>query len=586
MNEVLARLPPHLRRYVCDQAYERYTPQDHSVWRFVMRHLVRVLSTAAHPVYREGLAKTGIRLDRIPSIEEMNRCLATLGWSAVVVDGYIPPAVFSEFQMRKVLAIARDMRRIDQILFTPAPDIVHESAGHAPFIADVDYAEYLQRFGEIGLKAIGSRADDEVYQAVRQLSDAKQDRGATTARIEEAQARLDAALAANDQTSEAARLARLGWWTIEYGLVGTVDDYRIFGAGLLSSLGESQSCLDDVRVPKRTLTIEAIRASYDITRPQPQLFVARSCQHLSQVLETFAEGMCFRRGGAASLRTAIASGTVCTARYSSGVEVSGVFDRVLTDAMDHPIYLGTQGPTQLAGEGRQLAGHGVARHGHGFGAPVGRLQGMPRCLSEYGVDELKQHGIEIGRGVRLEFLSGIVVQGRLLRLVRERGRNLVLGFEDCRVTGPQGEQLFDPSWGDYDMTVGDSIASVYGGPADREHYPQEREPAERQVPIRRAMASDEAALQSIYADIRRLHDGQGSESDRATEVEAMHLRLRRHPREWLARLELHELARESTARHLHRELEQIARDHADSAPLIRMGLASTSGERRPVEVPA
>jgi phenylalanine-4-hydroxylase len=561
IDEAIARLPPHLRRYVRDQEYERYTPQDHAVWRFVMKHLVRVLSGAAHPVYLEGLEKTGIRLDRIPRIEEMNTCLSKLGWSAVVVDGYIPPAVFTEFQMRKVLAIARDMRRIDQILYTPAPDIVHESAGHAPFIVDVDYAEYLQRFGEIGLEAISSRADDAVYRAVRRLSEVKQDAAATSDEIEAAQAGLDAALAANDQTSEAARLARLGWWTIEYGLVGTVDDYRIFGAGLLSSLGESRSCLDDGNVAKRVLTIEAIRQPYDITRPQPQLFVARSCRHLSQVLETFAAGMCFRRGGAESLRTAIASGTVCTARYgSSGVEVSGVFDRVLTDAVGNPVYLGTRGPTQLAREGRELAGHGVERHAQGFGAPVGRLRDFPRCLSEYAVDELEQHGIGIGRRVRLDFLSGVTVEGRLLRLLRESGRNLVLSLADCTVTGPDGELLFDPAWGEYDMAVGDAIDSVHGGPADRARYPEDRDEPVREA---RARPAVDPALQSLYAEVRQP----------GADVVALHGRLQAHPMDWLARIELLALASGETADALRAELRHIAAADPAAAPLIGMELA-------------
>jgi phenylalanine-4-hydroxylase len=570
MEQVIARLPPHLRRYVCDQEYERYTPQDHAVWRFVMKHLVRALSTSAHPVYREGLQKTGIGLDRIPRIEEMNACLSTLGWAAVVVDGYIPPAVFTEFQMRKVLAIARDMRRIDQILYTPAPDIVHESAGHAPFIVDVDYAEYLQRFGEIGLKAISSCADDAVYRAVRQLSEIKQDAAATDDEIEAAQTRLDAALAANDRTSEGARLARLGWWTIEYGLVGTTDDYRIFGAGLLSSLGESRSCLDNMRVPKRALTLEAVLVPYDITRPQPQLFVARSCQHLSQVLETFAAGMCFRRGGAESLRTAIASGTVSTARYgSSGVEVSGVFDRVLTDAVGNPVYIGTHGPTQLAREGRELAGHGVDRHAHGFGAPVGRIQGLPRCLSEYVVDELKQHGIEIGRRVRLDFVWGVTVEGHLMRLLRESGRNLVLSFAECRVTGPDGELLFDPVRGEYDMAVGDAIDSVHGGPADRGRYPEEADaPARRPRPSSSASPED-AVLQSIYADIAC--DG--------VDVDALHARLQAHPMDWLARIELLALASGGTADALQSELRRIADAKPATAPLIRMGLTRAVGAR-------
>lgn len=563
-DEVLERLPRHLRRYVCEQEYERYTPQDHAVWRFVMKHLVRVLSSAAHPVYLEGLQRTGIRLDRIPRIEEMNACLAQIGWSAVVVDGYIPPAVFTEFQSRRVLAIARDMRRIDQILYTPAPDIVHESAGHAPFIVDVDYAEYLQCFGEIGLKAIASRADDEVYRAVRALSEVKQDGRASDEERDAAQPRLDAALAANDQSSEAARLARLGWWTIEYGLVGTTDAYRIFGAGLLSSLGESRSCLDDARVPKRPLTVDAVRVAYDITRPQPQLFVARSCQHLSQVLETFAAGMCFRRGGAGSLRTAIASGTVCTARYgSSGVEVSGRFDRVMTDAVDNPVYLGTHGPTQLARHGRELPDQGVARHAHGFGSPVGRLQGLPRCLSEYAVDELKRHGIEAGRRVRLDYLSGVAVEGRLLRLVREDGRTLVMSFGDCTVTGPQGERLFEPSWGDYDMAVGDTIDSVYGGPADRERYPADVDEPARRTDRSGPVPPDEAALQSIYADMRAP----------GADAAALHARLRAHPADWLARLELLPMASGETAQALRRELGTIAHDDPGTAPLIEMGLA-------------
>lgn len=263
--QIIARLPRHLRPYACVQDYARYTARDHAVWRFIMRQLTRSLEHSAHPVYFEGLKKTGIRLDRIPSIDEMNRCLEPLGWSALVVDGYIPISVFSEFQMRRILAIAMDMRSIDNILYTPAPDIVHESAGHAPFIVDVDYAEYLQRFGEISMKAISTQADHAVFLAIRALSALKEARNASDAELANAQAGLDAALAANDHSSEAARLARLQWWTIEYGLVGDVADYKLFGAGLLSSLGESRSCLDDGAVRKLPLTVEAVNTPYDLS---------------------------------------------------------------------------------------------------------------------------------------------------------------------------------------------------------------------------------------------------------------------------------------------------------------------------------
>ena len=146
-HEIVATHPAHLRPFVQIQDYDKYTARDHAVWRYLLKYLSRHLQVYAHPVYLEGLRRTGIALDHIPSIDEMNAALAQLGWRAVVVDGFIPPAIFMEFQALKVLVIALDMRSVDHMVYTPAPDIVHEAAGHAPFIIDVDYAEFLQRFG-------------------------------------------------------------------------------------------------------------------------------------------------------------------------------------------------------------------------------------------------------------------------------------------------------------------------------------------------------------------------------------------------------------------------------------------------------
>ena len=80
----------------------------------------------------------------------MNRILKDIGWAAVSVDGFIPPNAFMEFQAYNVLVIASDIRTIDHIKYTPAPDIIHEAAGHAPIIANPEYADYLRHFGEIG----------------------------------------------------------------------------------------------------------------------------------------------------------------------------------------------------------------------------------------------------------------------------------------------------------------------------------------------------------------------------------------------------------------------------------------------------
>src|SRR5205814_1625780 len=169
-NAAVASCPKHLLQFAVDQRYDDYTSVDHAVWRFIMRQNIFFLREYAHKVYFQGLLNTGISFERIPRIEEMNDILAKIDWGAVAVDGFIPPAAFMEFQAYKVLVIACDMRQIHHIEYTPAPDIVHEAAGHAPIIVDREYSKYLQRFGEVGAKAMSSKKDFELYEAIRHLS--------------------------------------------------------------------------------------------------------------------------------------------------------------------------------------------------------------------------------------------------------------------------------------------------------------------------------------------------------------------------------------------------------------------------------
>lgn len=561
-QDIIASLPVHLRPFVQSQDYGNYTARDQAVWRFIMRQLTRQLVDTAHPVYLEGLARTGISMDHIPSIDEMNVCLAQLNWRAVVVDGFIPPAIFMEFQALKVLVIAVEMRSADHILYTPAPDIVHESAGHAPFIVDVDYAEFLQRFGEIGIKAISTRADLELYEAIRRVSILKECPTSTAGEIEQAEAGLVELAKTNTSLSEASLLTRLHWWTVEYGLVGELDDYRIFGAGLLSSLGESRLCLDDERVRKLPLTVDAVRYPYDITRTQPQLFVTRSCRHLSQVLEEFANTMCFQRGGAESLKVAIDAATVCTAQYDSGMQVSGVFTEVLCDAVNNEIYLRTSGPTQLAWGNRELYGHGVEYHSDGFGSPVGHLKDFSRGLSHYTFDELKAHNIVVGEQVRLEYLSGITVHGRLRQIHRQEHRNLLLTFDECTVTDLEGHVLFDPAWGTYDMAIGSAIKSVYGGVADRESL-QLYKPTPATDTIR---VQQDTGLMELYAQIAGLNREKTVPD--AESLQAVNNGLAAYPEEWLLRYELLNTASTELRDRAHAELKALSKSQPDLAELI------------------
>ena len=129
--------------YVVDQNYKHYTPIDQAVWRYVMRQNVNYLPSVCHGSYIDGLRKTGLSTESIPSMYWMTRILKDIGWFAVAVDGFIPPTVFMEFQAHNVLVIAADIRQIHHIGYTPAPDIVHEAAGHIPIIANKSYTKYL-----------------------------------------------------------------------------------------------------------------------------------------------------------------------------------------------------------------------------------------------------------------------------------------------------------------------------------------------------------------------------------------------------------------------------------------------------------
>jgi phenylalanine-4-hydroxylase len=351
-------LPPHLARYAVDQDYGAYTPRDHAVWRHILHRLTGHLKDKAHPSYLEGLSAAGIGLERIPSLEEMNGKLARLGWGAVAVRGFIPPAVFTEFQARGILAIAADIRTHEHIEYTPAPDIVHESAGHAPILRDARYAEYLKRAGEVGFRAIASREDRAVFEAIRTLSVVKEDPAADGPDLVLAQNRLAAALAGRTYASESTRASRLYWWTAEYGLVGSLERPRIYGAGLLSSILEAGHCLGP-EVRRLPLSPACVDQDYDITRMQPQLFVALDFDHLFEVVDAFAATLAWKRGGDYGLEEAIRAGTVNHLLLPGGLQVAGqVVRRVPGPAVREGLCTRLavlEGPVQVARDGLSLA---------------------------------------------------------------------------------------------------------------------------------------------------------------------------------------------------------------------------------------
>jgi phenylalanine-4-hydroxylase len=565
------RIPPHLRRFVVEQDPSAYDEIDQAVWRFVLLQMYDRGVQSAHPAYATGLTQTGISVERVPSIAEMDGCLRRFGWGAVAVDGFIPPRAFQEFQALGILTIAAEIRRPEHLAYTPAPDIIHESAGHAPIVPDAHYREFLQNFGVVGARAFSTREDQRIYEAIHLLSELKEDAATPPERIAQVQAELEAAQQSVTQPSEAALLSRLHWWTVEYGLIGSPQAYKLYGAGLLSSLGESHF-LHDSSVQKLPLSAACIDVAYDITKPQPQLFVTESFEHLQDVLEEVADDFAQRRGGALALERALGAGELATLELSSGLELIGVLERVY-GRLDNPAYLRLSGECALATGGSLLQGHGRSAHREGFGSPLGRLEDGS-SLEELDASTLARR-MSAGERCELRFWSGVRVLGRLEEVRwNEQRRPLLLSFADCRVT-LGSELLFDPAWGRYDLAVGESVRRAYAGPADPAYWPATEFPSAR-VPRRRVRSDDETRMIELYRQALALWQ-RPSGPELLQGFEQIHGVLGdEFPRDWLLRWNLLECLRKMGSdavlgKALRRELLEIE-SHAPRDLPITTGL--------------
>ena len=568
----LVKLPNHLKQFIIKQDWEHYTPIDHAVWRYVMRQAIRILKVNAHRVYFEGLLNTGINTEAIPRIEDMNDILGRIGWGCVAVDGFIPPAAFMEYQAYKVLVIACDMRQINHIEYTPAPDIVHEAAGHAPIIVDGPYAAYLQRFGEVGTKAMSSRKDFELYEAIRRLSILKEAPGTPQSEIDSAEKLVLDRQANLGAPSEMARLSRLHWWTVEYGLIGEMDSPKIYGAGLLSSIGEAVSCLEE-NVKKLPYDFHAADFAFDITTKQPQLFVTPNFEKLMEVLEQFADTMAFRLGGTYGLEQAIECNNTATVEYSSGLQVSGIVVSMIQDENSQPAYIQTTGPTALAFNYKELPGHDKGYHRYGFGSPVGKLKGIAKLLEDHTDSDLANLKIKLASTTKLEFESGVNITGQLDRIERRNGKIILLAFSNCTVVH-DSYTLFKPEWGTYDMAVGATIVSVFNAAADKDAYEQIALVSKNRT-IRVNYSDRDYRLQAIYQHIRDIRENKNGYEG----LPSIWQNLKRDfPEDWLGSLDILELLLQKkqnpeVVSEIRSSLEQKAIANNDLSKVISDGLS-------------
>ena len=568
-NEILDRLPDHLQQFIKPQEYDEYTAINQAVWRYVMRKNVDYLSKVAHNSYLEGLRQTGISIDSIPNMYGMNRILKEIGWAAVAVDGFIPPAAFMEFQAYNVLVIASDIRQLDHIEYTPAPDIIHEGAGHAPIIANPEYAEYLRRFGEIGCKAISSAKDYEMYEAIRHLSIIKEAEDTPEDVIREAEEKVDFLQNNMGKPSEMAQIRNLHWWTVEYGLIGTVEEPKIYGAGLLSSIGESAWCMTD-KVKKRPYNLEAANQEFDITKPQPQLYVTPDFSYLSQVLEEFANTMSLRKGGLSGLEKLINSKNLGTIELSTGIQISGNFTKVIS-YQDRPIYFQTTGKTALSNRDKELVGHGVINHPNGFGSPIGKLKGINLAIEDMSPRDLRAYDIYEGENITFEFEGGIFVTGDIITGTRNlQGKIILISLKNCTVTY-KDEILFQPEWGNYDMAIGKEVISAFAGPADPLSFDLITHKVSSTT-IKSKSSEEKIELESLYQAVKNNRNGENTKFslEAAFEIAKKH-----HPKDWLLSVEIYELVLDRDpkfAAKVKEHLHEVKAQRKDIAHLIDGGI--------------
>ena len=568
-EDIIERLPRHLQQFIAPQNYDEYTPINQAVWRYVMRKNIMHLKNVAHESYIEGLKKTGIEIDTIPSIYGMNRILKEIGWAAVAVDGFIPPNAFMEFQANKVLVIASDIRQLEHIEYTPAPDIIHEASGHAPIIANPDYAEFLRRLGEIGAKAILSKYDIDLYEAVRKLSILKEAPGVSEDEIIAAEEEVNDLQSQHHEFSEMAQIRNMQWWSVEYGLIGPMNDPKIYGAGLLSSIGESEWCMSD-KVKKIPYSIDVAQMGFDITKPQPQLYVTRDFAYLMEVLEEFANTLSIRRGGYKGLQKLIDSKTVGTIELSTGLQISGVFTKLILNEDREVIYFKTDGPTALAYRDKELVGHGIETHSHGYSSPLGMLKSVNLAIENMTPVDLKAYNLYDGKRLSFTFESGITVEGLNITGIRNvKGKIMVIQLTDCTVTY-KDEVLFKPEYGVFDMAIGNKIVSAFAGAADNNSFPNLYS-ASKTKTIKAQKTEKEIALEHLYQKVRtyRLESGH-SEEDLSKIYKALR---KNHNNDWLLPLELLELSNNTDLiSEIKSHLNAIAKNKPELSQLIDSGL--------------
>lgn len=232
-------LPPGARPdWTIDQGWDRYTAAEHEVWITLYERQAALLPGRACDAFLRGLDALDLHRTGIPDFARINEELRRLtGWTVVAVPGLVPDDIFFEHLANRRFPAGQFVRKPEQLDYLQEPDIFHDVFGHVPMLTDPVFANYMQAYGEGGLRALG--------------------RG------------------------QLHNLARLYWYTVEFGLLETPEGLRIYGAGIVSSRSESIFALDDPSPHRLGFDLERVmRTPYRIDDFQQVYFVVPSLQAL------------------------------------------------------------------------------------------------------------------------------------------------------------------------------------------------------------------------------------------------------------------------------------------------------------------
>jgi phenylalanine-4-hydroxylase len=227
--------------FTIEQDWAAYSTEEHAIWRTLFHRQQEILRERACPEFLDGLAGLGVAADGIPDFRGLNTMLeAATGWTIVAVPGLVPDAVFFGHLANRRFPSTCFIRRADQLDYLQEPDIFHDVYGHVPMLMNPVFADYMQAYGKGGIKAL--------------------------------------------RLGSLERLARLYWYTVEFGLIRSQAGIRIYGSGIVSSKGESiyslespvpnRIAFDLLRIMRTTYRIDDFQETYFVIDSFEQLFAA------------------------------------------------------------------------------------------------------------------------------------------------------------------------------------------------------------------------------------------------------------------------------------------------------------------------